>query len=168
MKFTSIISVLLMIQLCSSCQERQTKKIESQQQSSDDGIDESIGELPPPPDAVLKTPVFTLDQWFARISQQKKENLVVKYRFSIYENEKFFAVYFKDDNDSTIKKDNAVNFSLLSKDEYKGMVTFPNVSKKIGKQLQALASTSQFKSSPLGKAKSISITFDDESKIILK
>lgn len=171
MKICIIAIACLSYIVTSSCQRKKTSvEVTETFRNSENGIDTSLGELPPPTDAIRKKPILNVNQWFDKICkvQKKKNNDIVMFKLAIFETDDFFAIYLRDVNDSTISLDADENYSRLSKDDYKGMPTVLDAMNKLKQQIKTITASSQFHLSPLANAKSITIIFDDESRLKIK
>lgn len=134
---------------------------------------------PQPPPGISCDKEVSLKEWFVHICETEKpdkEDSIPKYRFVLYDNGPCYLICLLNRKDYPQGDSMPTNtnrsipppvFRSLSKTAYKGL-DWERVIEKVGSQLDELIMLPEYRNSALSNAKSISISFDNESLVRLQ
>lgn len=155
--------------LISACAEKSKKVIVTDVALETIEADESFIEPPPPP-SLHFSETLTLKGCFLKFSSKEHpKSTDTAYNFVLYKINKHYVAFFidaksykKNAQEWMIKKgtDYIDKYYPLSNDEFVDL-SWGQVLTKIRSELKEFIKTEQFKNSSLGKAKSITLRFDD-------
>lgn len=163
----SFIFSFVFLFLASSCQET-IKKEPIKEQPQPQKMDLVEGEMPLPPDSVLKQKPVNVDSWFYTFADTPLVESAVTFRLGLFGlNDSLYVIaarlITKDDDEHDERK---YKHYLITNEGFKKQ-HLPDVVREFQKKVQELGRSEKFKATSFGKNKTVTLIFDTDDSFVL-